>query len=522
MSSHDARLAAWPARVKPRWPAAVSRRSSARVGPFVAAAACFLSGCSVGPNFKSPSPPPVTGYAKQPLPSQVGSQAAHAEVQKLVTGMDIPGQWWTVFHSTALNELVQEALQKNPTVAAAQAALRAANETTAAQRGTYFPSVQADYAFSRQRNAVGTLSPTLSSGASIFNLHTAQVSVSYVLDVFGANRRQVESLQAQADASRYQLEATYLTLTSNVVAAAIQEAGLRAQIVATEDIVRSEREAADILNRQYRLGSIAGTDVMAQEAALAAAEATLPPLEKQLAEQRHRLTALTGRFPDDEPEGTFELSALVLPEDLPVSLPAQLVRQRPDVLAAEAQMHAASAAVGVAIANLLPQITLTASQGGASTVLGNLFASGNMFWTAGAGLTQTLFAGGALVHRKRAADAALDQAGAQYRAAVLAAFQDVADALTALRSDADAVNASYNAERAAASSLAVVRHNLELGSVSYLAVLNAEQAYQQAAVALVQARASRFADTAALFQALGGGWWNLKTVTDSTPAATAP
>lgn len=476
-----------------------------------AIAAGVLGGCAVGPNFKPPAPPPVSGYLKEPLPSKVGSD------QKLVVGMDIPGQWWTLFHSTTLSGLVQEALRENPTVAAAQAALRAANEMTAAQRGTYFPSLQAGYAFSRQRNPVGTLSPTLSSGASIFNLHTAQVSVSYVFDVFGANRRQVESVQAQADWQRYQREATYLTLASNVVTAAIQEAALRAQIAATDDIVRSEREAAGILRHQYELGSIAGTDVMAQEAALAAAQATLPPLQKQLAQQRHLLTALAGRFPDEEPAARFELSALALPQDLPVSLPAQLVRQRPDVLAAEAQMHAASANVGVAIANLLPQITLTASQGGTSTVLGDLLASGNTFWTAGAGLTQTLFAGGALVHRKRAADATLDMAADQYRAAVLAALQNVADCLTALRSDADAVNASYTAERAAASSLEVVRHNLELGSVSYLAVLNAEQAYQQAALALVQARASRLADTAALFEALGGGWWNLPSVTPATP-----
>ena len=470
-----------------------------------AVAASVVAGCAVGPNFKTPPPPAASGYSKEPLPAQIGS--AHSEVQRLVTGMDIPGQWWTLFHSPALDELVEEALRKNPTVAAAQAVLREANETTAAQRGTYFPALQANYSFSRQRNAVGTLSPTLSSGASIFSLHTAQLSVSYVFDVFGGNRRQVESLQAQADSQRYQLEATYLTLASNVVTAAIAEAALRAQITATNDIVRSEREAAQILRHQYELGSIAMTDVMAQEAALAAAEATLPPLQKQLAQERHLLTALAGRFPDNEPAAEFELSALALPEDLPVSVPAKLVRQRPDVLSAEAQMHAASADVGVAVANLLPQITLSASDGGASTTLGSLLASGNTFWTAGASLTQTLFEGGTLLHRKRAADAALDAAGAQYRATVLAAFQDVADTLTALRLDAAAVNANYTAERAAASSLEVVRHNLELGSVSYLAVLNAEQTYQQAALALVQARASRFADTAALFQALGGGWW---------------
>ncbi len=463
-----------------------------------------LAGCAVGPDFKPPAAPGVSGYSSSPLPAEIGGDGA----QRLVAGMDFPGQWWTLFQSGALDELVREALKGNPTVAAAQASLREANETVSAQRGTYLPVVQADYDFTRQRNATGTLSPTLSSGAPIFNLHTAQVSVSYVFDVFGVNRRQVESLQAQADAQRYQLEATYLTLASNVVAAAIQEASLRAQMAATDDIIRSEREAAEILRRQYDLGSVAMTDVMAQETALAAAEATLPPLQKQLAAQRHLLTALAGRFPDDEPREKFELADLRLPQDLPVTLPSELVRRRPDVLAAEAQIHVASANVRVAVADLFPQITLTAAQGGASTALGTLLASGSTFWTAGASLTQTLFAGGTLVHRKRAADAALDAAGAQYRATVLTAFQNVADVLAALRLDAEATNASYKAERAAASALEVVRSNLQLGSVSYLAVLNAEQAYQQAALALIQARASRFSDTAALFQALGGGHWS--------------
>jgi NodT family efflux transporter outer membrane factor (OMF) lipoprotein len=368
--------------------------------------------------------------------------------------------------------------------------------------------VQANYGFSRQRNATGTLAPTLNSGEPIFNLHTAQVSVSYLLDVFGGTRRQVESLQALADSQRYQLEATYLTLTANVVAAAIQEASLRAQIAATADIIRSEREAAQILRHQYELGSIAMTDVMAQEATLAATQATIPALEKQLAQQRHLLTALAGRFPSNEPAQTFELSALTLPQDLPVSVPAALVRHRPDVLSAEAQLHSASAGVGVAIANLLPQITLTGTQGGASTVFNELFDSGNTFWSAGASLTQTLFAGGTLIHRKRAADAALDQAGAQYRSVVLTAFQNVADTLTALQLDADAVSADVRAQQAAADSLAAIRRNVELGSMSYLPLLNAEQAYQQAVLNLAQARANRYSDTAALFQALGGGWWN--------------
>lgn len=462
-----------------------------------------LAGCAVGPDFKAPAAPQVTGYTSAPLPPQSG-----ADAQTYVAGMDIPGQWWTLFRSAPLNELIQQALKSNPTLQAAQAALRQANENVAAQRGTLLPSVDAGYQFSRNRDAVGTLSPALSSGAPIYNLHTAQVSVSYLFDVFGLNRRQLESQQALADAQRFQLEAAYLTLTSNVVTAAIQEASSRAQIAATTDILNSERESARILRHQFELGSIAETDVMAQDAAVASLEATLPPLQKQLAAQRHLLSALAGGFPSEEPAASFELGNLTLPLEIPVSVPSALVRQRPDILAAEAQLHAASAELGVATANLFPQITLTGATGGTSTQFSQMLAAGNTFWTVGGSLTQSLFHGGTLIHQRRAAAAALDAAGAQYRAVVLAAFQNVADTLTALQLDADAVEANLKAEQAAADSLKATRHNVELGLVGYLALLTAEQSYSQAVLNLAQARANRYSDTAALLQALGGGWWN--------------
>jgi len=299
--------------------------------------------------------------------------------------------------------------------------------------------------------------------------------VSYVLDVFGGVRRETESLHSLADEQRYQLEATYLTLAANVVTTAIQEAAARAQLTATTDIVRSEHEALQILQRQYELGSIAMTDVMAQEAALATTEGTVPALQKQVEQARHALATLAGKFPSETAAEHFELTSLRLPADLPVTVPARLVRQRPDILAAEAQMHSASAEVGVAIANMLPQITLTGDQGGAATQFGQLLASCNTFWAGGASLTQTLFAGGALLHKERAARAALDQAGAQYRAAVLTAFENVADTLTALQLDAQALDAGVRAESAAKASLFTVRRNVELGSVGYLALLNAEQ-----------------------------------------------
>lgn len=463
----------------------------------------LLVGCTVGPNFRRPEAPHA-GYGK--VPAAVG--AGGVTPQRFIAGEDIPGQWWTVFHSRALDQLVAQALKHNPTLASAEDALRQADELVAVERGTFFPQVQAGYDVSRQRNAIRTLQPTLTSGQPLFSLHTAQVSVSYLLDVFGGNRRQLEALEAQADYQRDQVDAAYITLSANVVAAAIQEASLRAQLAATQDIVRSEREAARILRRQYELGSIAEIEVMAQEAALAASEATVPGLMKQLEQQRHRLAALAGRFPSDAPPPRFELDDLTLPREIPVSLPAMLVRHRPDVLAAEAQLHAATAEVGVAIASMLPQINLTASEGGASTVFSQLLASGNTFWSAGADLSQTLFAGGALLHGKRAAEAAMDEAAAQYRSVVLAAFQNVADCLTALRLDAAAESASQRAAQAAATSLTATRRNVELGLASYLALLNAQQTYQQAALNLAQARANRYADTVALFESLGGGWWN--------------
>lgn len=474
-----------------------------------ALAAVQLASCAVGPNFKRPEAPRVDRYTPQPLPERTASAPTlDGAAQRFVPGREVSAQWWKSFESPALDALIAQALKENPTIEAARAALRQANELTAAQRGALFPQVDAGYAVSREKNAVATLAPTLSSGQELFTLHTAQLSVSYLLDIFGLERRELESQQALADAQRFELEAAYLTIASNVVAAAVEEASLRAQIDATNAILRSERESVQILRRQYQLGSIAMTDVMAQESLLASTQATLPPLEKQLAAQRDLLAVLAGRFPSEPLDQRFELSSLTLPRDLPVSLPASLVRQRPDVLAAEAELHSASAQVGVAIADMLPQVTLSGSAGGASTSIQSLFASGNTFWTAGASLSQTLFAGGALWHRERAARAALDQAGAEYRSVVLTACQQVADTLRALELDAEAVAANALAAQAANATLAATRRNVELGSTSYLALLSSEQAYQQAVLNLAQARANRLADTAALFQALGGGWWN--------------
>ena len=463
-----------------------------------------LAGCAAGPDFRQPDAPQVQGYSGQPLPEKTSSAATlGGDAQQFIAGMDIPAQWWTLFNSPALNAVIEEAIKASPDLQSAQAALRAAQEQVSVQQGSFLPSVNASLAPTRQKQPVSA-----GQGASPFNLHTAQVSVSYTLDAFGGNRRQLEGLQAQAEQQKFLLEAAYLTLTANVVEAAVQEAGLRAQITATQQVLKVQAGLLALLQRQYALGDIAQADVLTQQAALAQTEASLPPLQKSLAQQRDRLTALAGRFPSQEMEQKFELASLSLPQKLPLSLPSSLVRQRPDVRAAEAQLHAASAAVGVAAANMLPQITLSANIGSAAARMGDLFTSGTGLWSLVGGLTQPLFSGGALLHKKRASEALLEQAAAQYQSTVILAFQNVADSLRALQYDADALRAQDAAERAAAHSLEITRKSVQLGEASPQILLTAQGAYQQAVISLAQAQAARFADTAALFQALGGGWWN--------------
>lgn len=468
----------------------------------------LLAGCAVGPNYVRPAPPVVTGYTSEPMPKQTASaQIAGGEAQRFLGDMKIPRQWWSLFHSQPLNTLVEQAIKNNPTLQAAHAALRISRENVYAQEGAYYPNIQGDLTPTRQKIANGIASP-LNSGSQLFSLHTAQVTVTYTPDVFGGTRRQIESLQASAEAQRFETEAAYVTLTSNVVAAAIQEAAIRGQIAATIEIIRIQRRQLDLIKKQVDLGLAPAAAAVAQDSALAQAEAGLPSLQKQLAQQRDFLTALIGRFPGDGPVEQFDLASLQLPQDLPVSLPSSLIEHRPDVRAAEEQLHAASAQVGVAVANMLPQLTLSADAGSMAVQFAKLFASGTGFWSLSAGLMQPLIDGGTLIHRKRAAEAAYDQAAAQYRSTVIAAFQDVADVMHALLSDADALRASLRAENTSARSLEIARRQVQIGDISYLAQLSSEQAYYQAAFNLVQARANRYADTAALFQALGGGWWS--------------
>ena len=481
--------------------------------PVIFLLAC-LGACAVGPDFERPAAPDVEGYTPAALPAQtVSAELTGGEAQRFVQGLDIPGQWWALFHSEALNVLIQEAVKNNPTLPAAEAALRLAWENVYAEEGAFFPTAVVSYSPSRNKTATGITFTAASSGKPWFTLHTAQVVVAYAPDVFGGTRRAVESLMATAEFQRFQLEAAYLTLTSNVVAAAVQEASVRGQIAATQEIIKIQTDSLDILRKQFALGQVAGADVAAVEAILAQAQTTLPPLQKQLAVQRDLLTALIGRLPSQEPAEKFELASLQLPLDLPVSLPSKLVEQRPDVQSAETQLHTASAQVGVAIAAMLPQFTLTGNAGTTGNQIGQLFMlPGTAFWSLAGNTAQTIFDAGTLLHKKRAADAAFDQAEAMYRSTVIAALQNVADALHALQSDADTLKAAFAAERAAFKSLEIARRQLQLGAIGYLGLLTAQNTYQTALLALVQAQAARYADTAALFQALGGGWWNREDV----------
>lgn len=480
--------------------------------------ALALGACAVGPDYKRPQAPQGNDYAPTPIASDTASAGGPGgEAQHLLQSMDIPGQWWTMFHSEPLNGLIDDALKHNADLEAAHATLKATWESVYAQRGAYFPQASAGVSTVRQ-DVANQVASALASNADLYNLTTAQVSVSYAPDLWGGNRRQVESLVAQANQQRFQLEATYLTITSNVVNAAIQEASLRAQMQTTQQIIDAQTKILATLQRQHALGDASDASVAAQVTALEQSKATLPPLDKQLAQQRDLLAVLTGRTPDQRIDAQFTLDSLQLPTDLPLSLPAQLVEQRPDVRMSEEALHSASAQVGVAIANRLPNLQITASFGRASEKASQLFDAGNGFWNLGASLTQPLFDGGTLKHKQRGAEAALQQAAAQYRGTILQAVQNVADTLHAIDADAQALAASERAEQAAAHSLEVAKRQLALGDLSESAMLNTELAWQQTALALVQARAARYADTVALFQALGGGWWHRTDVQDVVSA----
>ena len=490
-------------------------RKSSIVALFAATTLLFTVGCAVGPNFKRPAAPKVPGYTPAP-PSTTSStpNVSGGEAQQFVQGQDIPGEWWTLFHSKPLNDLIERSLKNNPDLKAAQAALLVAKENVLAQRGAYYPSAAASFSADHSKSS-NVVSPFTASGALYYSLYTPQVAVSFVPDVFGLNKRTVESLKAQEQQARFALAATHITLSSNVAAAAIQEASLRAQIDSTRQLIEINTNMLQVLRKQFEKGYVGRLDVAAQESQLAQVTATLSPLLKQLAQQRDLLVALSGGLPNEDLAEKFDLSSLQLPQEVPLSLPSQVVEQRPDVRQAEENLHSASALIGIARANRLPSFALTADVGSMALIFSKMFSAGTSFWDLGGSATQTIFQGGTLMHRERAARAAYVQASEQYRSTVVTAFENVADTLHALQQDADALMAAAAARDAAKVALDLTTRQMQVGYVSYLALLSAQQAYQQALISLVQAQSNRYADTAALFQALGGGWWNRPDVPKS-------
>ncbi|MEX3853285.1 efflux transporter outer membrane subunit [Paraburkholderia sp. BR10923] len=491
---------------------------------YVALCSCIaLAGCMVGPDYHAPPAPATNTFTPTPLPDQTASAPGPAGLpQRFAPEQDIPAAWWTLFHCEPLDALIREAIANSPNMTAAQAALRQARENYIAQAGgTLLPSVDAQLNATREKiNGIAFGQPGL---VEEFNLYNASVNVSYKLDVFGGARRELEALHAQIDYQRFQLQAAYLTISANIVTAAVKEASVRAQIDATERIATEEEQQLNVLDQQLSLGGVSRAAVLAQETLLAQTRATLPPLYQQLDQARHQLAVLAGKLPSDTGVPEFTLDMFSLPDTLPVSLPSSLVRQRPDILAADATLHQASAQVGVATAAMYPQITLSASYGAEALTPAQVLRAGSTIWSIGAGLLQPVFHGGQLSAQKRAAEAAYEQAGAQYRETVLLAFQNVADTLRALEHDATGLKAQTDASRAASDSLELTRGQYRVGGVSYLALLDAQRQYQQTVVSLAQAQAARYADTAALFQALGGGWWNgAAPESAAAPAAATP
>jgi NodT family efflux transporter outer membrane factor (OMF) lipoprotein len=475
---------------------------------FVVLVAC--AGCvTQGPALRNPKIVPSTGYTALPMPDKtISSSVAGGAAQSFDLGADIPAAWWTLFKCEELDQLIKMALKDSPGLAAAEAALRQAQENYNVRSGLQkYPSVNGALGVSRQKSSPAAAGMSEGKG-SIFNLYNASVNVSYTFDIFGGAKRELEALAAQVDYEQFRMQGVYLALTSNVVTTVIKEAALRAQLKAIEEILQTQEKQAEMLKKQLALGGTSRTAVLAQETQIEQTKALLPPLGKEIDQTRHQLAVLVGKLPSDGAQiPEFDMQKLNLPTEVPVSLPSSLARQRPDIRAVEALLHAASAQVGAATADLYPQVTLSGAFGSMATQPGDLFKMDNMAWNIGSGLVQPIFNGGALRAKQRSAVATYDQVAAQYRQTVLVAFQNVADVLRALDADAATLKAQADAESVAAESLLLTQKQFEAGALNYMLLLDAQRQYQQVKIGLIQARAARFADTAALFQALGGGWW---------------
>lgn len=478
-----------------------------RVLSFVLLSTVLQTSCKVGPNFHSPMPPNVERYTEKPLPKKtVSTSGTGGQAQTFITNKDIPILWWELYQSPEINQLIRTGLANSPNLAAASAALRQAQENLKEQIGnSMWPSINVTDSMTTQRYSGAQIG--IPNESVTFSIYYTSFNLSYTLDVFGGARRQIEALRAQVDYQQFQVIAAYLTLTANIVTTSVAVASYQAQINATLDLIKTEQGVLDILNKQFRLGAVSKENILTQQTLLEQTKATLPPLQKNLSQARHALSALVGTFPD-APLPVIHLDRLKLPIEIPVSLPSNLVRQRPDVRASEASLHQACAQVGVATANLFPQFTLSANEGWLGTTFAGLYTAKNNVWSVSNQVLQPLFRGGALLAQRRAAIAAYQQSAAQYRQTVLQAFQNVADVLRGLEVDARTLQAQINAENAARASLNLTLKQYHLGGVNYINLLNAQQQYQQARISRIQAQATRYSDTAALFQALGGGWWH--------------
>ncbi len=473
-----------------------------------AALTSFVAGCAVGPNFVSPEAPKVAQITAQPLPAQTASSPRiGGDAQQFIAGKPLSAQWWKAYNSPKLDALVTQALSASPTVASAQAALRQASENLRAQRGGLLPSVDGSASGTRQKINTASFGEP-GGGSFIYNLYDASVDVSYTLDLFGGVRRGIESQAALLEYQQFQLEGTYQTLIANVVTSAVTEARLRKLIEGEQHIVADLEKQLKITQARFDAGAVARADVLSAQSSLATERATLISLQLQLSQAQNQLAVYLGQLPSERATTDFDLAELSLPIEIPLSLPSELVKQRPDVRAAEAQLHSAAAQVGVATAALFPSLTITGSYGGQSTQTNTLFKSGSNVWSFAGSLSAPIFHGGTLTAQRRAAIAAYDQSTADYRSTVLTAFQNVADSLYQVEADARTLVAQGEARDAAEKSLQLTEQQYKLGAVSYVSLLTAEQQYIVANTNFVTAQAARYSDTAELFQALGGGWWN--------------
>jgi len=469
------------------------------------AAVALCAGCAVGPEFRSPELSAQAGYRAEELPaSTTSTEAPTGAAQRLVEGAEVPAKWWESFASAELNRRVEQALANSPDIASAQAALRQAQALTDVTRGGLFPSVDAVAGANRQQSPLSA--GPIAGSASPYTIHNASIEVGYTLDLFGGVRRSVEAQGAYADLQFYELQGTTLSLAANVVTTSIREASLRGQILANEEITRVYQEQYELTGRQYETGVKSQGDVLFTRSQVAASRALLPTLHKALEQTQTQLAVYLGHFPSEAEFAELTLDDLQLPLDVPVSLPSTVVRARPDILAAEANLHRATAAVGVATANLFPNIVLSASLGSQAIESSNLFGSSSEAWSLGLNLLQPIFRGGSLRAQKRAAEAGLDQASADYRGTVLYAFQNVADSLRAIELDAESLASRAIALEAAAESMDIARRQYEDGSIDYVQVLIESRLFEQARILFIEARANRLADTAAMYAALGGNF----------------